>query len=259
MAKDETGRLENNYEQLKELTDEQLQDIKYGPQHGAYNKSCAEQILIERRIKRLEEATKTEAQDPNYYRDTLGKAVTQFPRRGWTVLEGLLPELVGKPWDDKALGCVQMLRPSYIRVTQGTVKLDARVWRVTVYLEEDNITINRIDQEVEVGLAQSFRNGHEVTCYLNSKPEKPINIGDLVSYRKNRGMLHCGSGWYDEAVVVSLDPFILISTGGDMKWQSTIKIEDFVHVGKADTEELRNAIDRLTRDNLELSKQLEQQ
>lgn len=76
----------------------------------------------------------------------------RFNKIGFTSLD-VLPELNGKVWNDYALGLVHSLRPSSIRVTDSETKLDARTWRVTVYINNktDRI-IERIRQEVEVGL-----------------------------------------------------------------------------------------------------------
>lgn len=87
----------------------------------------------------------------------------------WTsihVLEGLW----GRPWDAAALNFLRALRPSAIRVTDGTVTLDNRLWRVTVFLREDNRTIRSIEQEVEVG-DRGFRNGQDASNYLHGHDE----------------------------------------------------------------------------------------
>lgn len=74
--------------------------------------------------------------------------------------------------------------------------------------------------------------------------------GDLVSYKTSTGnVLRCGSGWYDKAVVLSVDPFELVSEAGDMRWTSTIKIDDFEKVGEASTAVLVNVIGRIRRDD----------
>jgi hypothetical protein len=72
-----------------------------------------------------------------------------------------------------------------------------------------------------------------------------IAVGDLVNYRSKRGCLCSGCGAYDKAVVVSLDPFVLISEEGDMMWRATVKIGDFETVGKASREALLNVTKRL--------------
>lgn len=65
----------------------------------------------------------------------------------------VLDYLVGQPWSLMALNLVASLRPSAVRVVKAsTVTLDARGWRVTVMLEEDDRTIRSIHQEVSVGL-----------------------------------------------------------------------------------------------------------
>ena len=59
--------------------------------------------------------------------------------------------LWGQPWNNLALNYVMSLRPSAIRVSTGMVTCDCMNWRVTIYLEKDNSTINRIEQECNVG------------------------------------------------------------------------------------------------------------
>jgi hypothetical protein len=68
----------------------------------------------------------------------------------YTSLE-VLDFLKGLPWDNLALGYVHSLRPSCIRVTRGECTLDARTWRVTVVVDENDI-IQEITHEVAVGL-----------------------------------------------------------------------------------------------------------
>jgi len=85
----------------------------------------------------------------------LGNHGTKYkepPSWGWITLPQL-PFLKGKPWDQCALNYVHSLRPSSIRVVkprQG-VTADSSVWRVTVYLEDDERTIKSTSQEVSVG------------------------------------------------------------------------------------------------------------
>lgn len=47
---------------------------------------------------------------------------------------------------------------------------------------------------------------------------KPLERGDLVIPKDPHDVLHCGSGVYPYAFVVSVDPFVLISESGDMVW-----------------------------------------
>ena len=86
-----------------------------------------------------------------------------FENIGFSCLP-VLPALVGKKWDCIALAFVHSLRPSAIRVIvyDGCGTLDAWDWRVTVYLNVD-MTIRRIEQEVEVGLPDGITNGHSLS------------------------------------------------------------------------------------------------
>ena len=84
-----------------------------------------------------------------------------WSRKGFTVIEPLT-FLHGKEWNDVALGFIHALRPSSLRVVKKGCVLNSCCWRVTVWLTEDN-RINRIDQEVSVGLPENIRNGHELS------------------------------------------------------------------------------------------------
>ena len=77
----------------------------------------------------------------------------------------VLPELKGKPWNNEAVNKITTLRPSNVRVTQGIVHLDSMKWRVTVFLEKDDITIRKITQEVECG-----GYGHGVFTDVSNNP-----------------------------------------------------------------------------------------
>jgi hypothetical protein len=64
-----------------------------------------------------------------------------------------------------------------------------------------------------------------------------MKVGDIVKPTKESGfILCCGSGWYEDAVVVSMSPLMLKSREGDMTWISTIKEEYFYVVGEIDHE-----------------------
>ncbi len=77
---------------------------------------------------------------------------------GYICIEVLL-FLKGKKWDEIALAYVHALRPSSIRVTNGEIKTDSRVWRVTVCVNDKDV-IDKIEQEVEVGLPAGVSHGH---------------------------------------------------------------------------------------------------
>lgn len=100
-----------------------------------------------------------------------GSPFVPFARRGFTSLE-VLPFLKGKPWDDVALGFVHSLRPSHIRVTDGGIQLDAQTWRVTVTVSKKN-KIEKIEQEVEVGLPVKVVHGSALHCALEYGVDSP--------------------------------------------------------------------------------------
>ena len=79
---------------------------------------------------------------------------------GYTIVP-VLHYLKGKPWDDMAMNYVHSLRPSYIRTSTGKIDADSKPWRVTVFLKEDEKTIDYIEQEVEVGL-KGCKNGMDL-------------------------------------------------------------------------------------------------
>ena len=83
----------------------------------------------------------------------------------------VLEFLWGEPWNNLALDFVHTLRPSSVRVSNtGWWSVDSRCWRVTVALKRDNKTIERIEQEVEVGL-HSAKNGHNLSCQLKEQKQ----------------------------------------------------------------------------------------
>ena len=79
----------------------------------------------------------------------------------------VLPFLIGRKWDGRALAFVHCLRPSYIRVTSGEETSDAKCWRVTVHVDANDI-IRSIDQEVQVGLAHDWQHGHDANQWARS-------------------------------------------------------------------------------------------
>ena len=87
-------------------------------------------------------------------------------RYGWTVVD-CLPELTGKPWDGLAQAFLRAVRPSEVRVIRVdalghyVVKTDAKVWRVTVYVDAAE-RVTRIAQEVEVDLPDGVQHGFDL-------------------------------------------------------------------------------------------------
>lgn len=74
-----------------------------------------------------------------------------------------------------------------------------------------------------------------------------MQMGDLVSAVKPF-VLRSGCSMYDKAVVVSVEPLVLISQQGDMLW-SQVEVSDVRKVGVAVKRALHNCIARLCRGN----------
>jgi hypothetical protein len=114
--------------------------------------------------------------DPDYYRSTHGVEVPLQPAV-WATLP-VLQFLWGRPWDAVALSFVTTLRPSKLRVTRGEVTSDARWWRVTVYLAEDDRTVRKIEQEVGAWACPGVSCGYDLDSIVRrtlaaSAPSKP--------------------------------------------------------------------------------------
>ena len=72
-----------------------------------------------------------------------------------------------------------------------------------------------------------------------------IQKGDLVTYKNNNWQLVCGSELYPWAVVVSLEPFVLVSENTEMRWETTVEIKDFTVKGRVNDEIYNNCLKRL--------------
>lgn len=90
----------------------------------------------------------------------------------------VLEFLWGQPWNNLALNYVSSLRPSCMRVANEGATADSHAWRVTIWLEDDNKTIKRIDQEVEVD-CRGARNGHDLSLQLRHQKEH----GNMDEYK----------------------------------------------------------------------------
>lgn len=71
-------------------------------------------------------------------------------------------------------------------------------------------------------------------------------VGAIVRPRSESGFtLHCGSCIYSDAVCVSVEPFVLVSRETDMRWQATIKKDDFCIIDRASDSLLEACMNRL--------------
>ena len=82
------------------------------------------------------------------------------------ILIPVLDFLKGYPWGDVAKSFVFSLRPSAIRfVEEGqATRDDSHRWRVTITVRAN--MIQHIEQEVEIGLVGTIRNGHDLRLRL---------------------------------------------------------------------------------------------
>lgn len=62
---------------------------------------------------------------------------------------GVLPELIGKPWNEITMCYVLSLEPTAIRVSDGMVTLDSHTGRITVIVNDEN-NIQEIYKEVRI-------------------------------------------------------------------------------------------------------------
>lgn len=89
-------------------------------------------------------------------------------------------------------------------------------------------------QKVEVAVTVSSRDA-----------ERPTKVGQRVSPVSYAYELRSGAEAYSFAIVVSMEPFVLVSERGDMRWQASVKPEFFHVIGEATSHELEIAMARL--------------
>jgi uncharacterized protein CbrC (UPF0167 family) len=76
--------------------------------------------------------------------------------------------------------------------------------------------------------------------------EQELEVGNIVMPTvESKYHLHSGSSSYDSAVVISVKPFVLASVEADMRWEATIKKEDFVVIANAPKDMLKKCLKRI--------------
>lgn len=87
------------------------------------------------------------------YFDSQGHRYVEPKTAGWCVMP-VLEFLKGKPLTSRTFNWVLAVKPSWVRIVQygQPMTCDALTDRVTIMLKEDGMTIDRIEQEVRVGL-----------------------------------------------------------------------------------------------------------
>jgi hypothetical protein len=79
---------------------------------------------------------------------------------------------------------------------------------------------------------------------INIRGEPPTEVGQIVEPIPPT-QLRSGGEAYGSAIVISVEPFVLVSKRADMRWSATIKREKFVVVGLASPESLERCMTRL--------------
>ena len=72
-----------------------------------------------------------------------------------------------------------------------------------------------------------------------------LRAGDIVKCKDGCGVLRSGCCQYKKAIVVSIDPFVLVSWEGDMRWEETVNPKSFVRIARAGNGMLERAMTRL--------------
>lgn len=72
-------------------------------------------------------------------------------------------------------------------------------------------------------------------------------VGDVV-IPQDGFALRSGCMVYSHAIIASVQPFVLVSEDGDMRWSATIKAADFKVIGSAKEEAMICVWERLYRD-----------
>jgi hypothetical protein len=123
--------------------------------------------------------TKISSEKIDKYRGTWGIPYEEDPESGhcYTDIE-VLEFLKGRKCDDFALSYISALRPSSIRITEGSCTCDSRPGRVTVFVK--NNIIERIEQEVTILSCHPFKNGYQHRVYLETGKYAKMPEGAVV-------------------------------------------------------------------------------
>lgn len=72
-----------------------------------------------------------------------------------------------------------------------------------------------------------------------------MKVGDVMVPREGpySGYLACGSGTYTHAILVSVDPFVMVSEEGDMQWNCATP-SNYVALCQAHPDATKAAFDR---------------
>ncbi len=129
---------------------------------------------------------------PAQYVDSCGAPYNEAGARsrGWTVIE-VLSFLWGRKLDEVVMAYVHALRPSYVRITNGGMTLDARTWRVTIVVDDKNF-VKRITQEVSVTLPTGVAHGEALGQALQHGVSSP----QVRWHQDVDGYMHIFGGYF---------------------------------------------------------------
>lgn len=105
---------------------------------------------------------KNKPEDFKVYHHAIPKNENRYSRASVEVL----PELIGKPWNDITMCYVLSLEPSAIRVSDGCVTLDGHTGRITVFVDSDN-KIEKISKEVKIPIPDDM-DAYDLRVIMNN-------------------------------------------------------------------------------------------
>jgi hypothetical protein len=122
------------------------------------------------------------------YRSHHRKTWEEDGSQGYTTMP-VLPQFIGKKLDNSLVAYLHTLRPSSVRISEGTVTCDSSPWRVTVFTKKvDGVEIiTSISQEVCIGFGSGYAVGvaYKHIHEGGKQPEPfPRVIGDLSALAK---------------------------------------------------------------------------
>jgi len=80
---------------------------------------------------------------------------------------------------------------------------------------------------------------------ISNKILPVFQVGDVVQSTSQNYVLRSGSEQYICAIVVQVQPLVLVSQESDMRWESTVQANKLAIVGRADKKTLKRCMRRL--------------
>lgn len=121
------------------------------------------------------------------------------------------------------------------------------------HISDSSIRKGTLDKIELTRILSKIRHIAKATLETLKRENNPFDIGDIVS-RKDGRCLRSGCSDYATAVIISLEPFAIVSETGDMLWQSTVVPTYFEVKDKASQSVLDICMRRLKDVNPSISK-----